>query len=59
MKENYFDLLERALAQIKAINGPDEKCVHSDISKCRNHQLIHDIEDYLNEAGEVLCKVKK
>lgn len=47
-----IELLKKALEVMKLINGDDNKCVHGDVSKCRNHRLIHQIENFLGEKSE-------
>lgn len=42
------ELIERGLAQMKAINGPEEECI---IENCKNHQWIRDVEAWRKLAN--------
>lgn len=42
------DLLKKAVVRLKLINGGDSNCVHENADLCANHNLIHDIEQFLN-----------
>ena len=47
------ELILKLVERMKLINGPDEKCCFHDPTKCPNHALIHEAEQYLKDSEAV------